>query len=963
VARVRPERTCDADDFARPVTAIMMVTVGRADWFTSRDKLGRGAGMAELPTGTVTFFFTDLEVSTRLWDQEPDAMRAALARHDAILRDAVAVHGGQVVKGRGDGVHAVFATADDAIGAAVDAQVAMSAESWDVSEPLRVRIGIHSGAAELRGGDYFGSVVNRAARLEAVAHGGQIVCSQATADLVRDSLPASVELVDLGDHTLRDLARRERVFQVAHPDLAREFAPLASLDAFGGNLPVHVTSFVGREEDVARIVAMLDEVSLVTLIGTGGVGKTRLAVQVAAEVMPRFADGAWFCELAAADDGDAMAQVIAANLGCRQRQGLSLADSIVQFVKVRELLLVLDNCEHLLDDAGALADAVLRVCPRVRVLATSREALDVAGERVVRVWSLEAPPAAASGEELVQSAAVELFADRCADVGVELTWDAPQWAAVGEICRRVDGIPLAIELAAARTPSMSPVDIAAHLDERFRLLTGKRRGRVERHQTLRATVEWSYQLLDSDGRVVFDRLGVFAGSFDGPAATAVACGDDLDAWEVTEALSSLIAKSMLSAETGPDGTSRYAMNETLRQFARERLEETGDADRWRRRHAEHYAAFAVTAGRGVKSPDEILWIARVHAELDELRAAVGWALDREDPADRELAVRIVAALAWHGQFDHTTGLDALAAQAATTAEECHPELRSPALALASYYEFNQGRPERARALADDARRDGVIALSSEPFMAHQVTGYVEILTGHPQRALEVMNEARDMLDTVNDPFAAAQFLISASTYESLAGEVEVARADAEQAIELARRLNNPRLRREGQHALAWALQRDEPDAALRALEPILDPLHHRALVASSSLALAGGLRARLGDPEGAIPLLRDAVIMSRDHGARPSLAAALDWSLSPLVKLGRPEPAATLVGALTGGPLAEVSAVPLGHGARVRTLERIRTALGDETTDTLVADGAAMTYDELVQYAIRHLDRPDTNRD
>src|SRR5918994_2996944 len=392
-------------------------------------------------------------------------MRAAVARHDAILRDAVAVHGGQVVKGRGDGVHAVFATADDAIGAAIDAQVAMGAESWDVSEPLRVRIGIHSGAAELRDGDYFGSAVNRAARLEAVAHGGQIVCSQATADLVRDSLSTSVELVDLGDHTLRDLARPERVFQVADPRLEREFARFASLEAFSGNLPVQLTSFVGRDEDVARIVGMLDDVSLVTLIGTGGVGKTRLAVQVAAEVMPRFADGAWFCELAAADDGDAMAQDVAAVLGCRQHAGLSLADSIVEYVKVRELLLVLDNCEHLLDDVGALADAVLRVCPRVTVLATSREALDVAGERVVRVRSLDAPAVSAAGEELVQSAAVELFADRCRDAGVELAWDASQWAAVAEICRRVDRDPFGIGLAAARPVSKRPGAIPPQLGE------------------------------------------------------------------------------------------------------------------------------------------------------------------------------------------------------------------------------------------------------------------------------------------------------------------------------------------------------------------------------------------------------------------------------------------------------------------------------------------------------------------
>jgi predicted ATPase/class 3 adenylate cyclase len=920
--------------------------------------------VAGLPSGTVTFLFTDLEVSTRLWDQEPDAMRAALARHDAVLRDAVAVHGGQVVKGRGDGVHAVFATADGAIGAAIDGQVAMGAESWDVSEPLRVRIGIHSGTAELRDGDYFGSAVNRAARLEAAAHGGQIVCSQATADLVRDSLPVSVELVDLGEHALRDLARPERVFQVAHPGLEREFARLVSLDAFGGNLPVQVTSFVGRDDDVTRIVGMLDEVSLVTLIGTGGVGKTRLAVQVAAEALPRFADGAWLCELAAADDGDTMSQVVAATLGCLQHAGLSLADSIVEYVKVRELLLVLDNCEHLLDDAGALADAMLRVCPRVTVLATSREALDVAGERVVRVRSLDAPSVLAAGEELVQSAAVELFADRCLDAGVELAWDASQWAAVGEICRRVDGIPLAIELAAARTVSMSPVDIAAHLDERFRLLTGKRRGRVERHQTLRATVEWSYQLLDSDERLIFDRLGVFAGSLDGSAAVVVAGGDDLDSWQVTDTLSSLVAKSMLSAETGPDGTSRYAMNETLRQFARERLDQSDDADGWRRAHAEYYASWTHDAGYGFTGPDDVLWMARLRVELDNVRAAVGWSLDRDDPEERELGLSILAALL-EARFARDTGLGALAVQAVPVAERSRPALRVPVLTVAAYYEWNQGRVERARSLARAALRDGIVSTTVNPFAAYGAAVAFEMTAGNHAQALEINDHARAELDAVdmNNPYAQSFVLGSCATFGAMAGRIEDARADAERVVELARRSSNRNLLASAHHATAWAFQRDDPAVALAAAEQYLDLTRQfdiGAFSASTVMALAGGLRARLGDDSGALELLHEAIVVGRDQGTRPQLAAGLDWALSPLVRTGRPDVAASFVGGLTRGALAGVGNFPGVDAARARTLERVRAVLGDDQTDELVTSGATMSYDELVQYAIHHLAQPHT---
>ena len=623
------------------------------------------------PTGTVTFLFTDLEGSTRLWQEHPEVMQQASARHDDLVREAIEAHDGYVVKTTGDGFHAAFARAQGAVDAAVSAQLALGAEPWDATGPLRVRMGIHSGHADVREGDYYGTAVNKAARLMSAAHGGQIVVSLATEELVPDG---AVELVDLGEHALRDLARPERVFQVAHPGLAREFPRISSLDAFGGNLPVQVTSFVGRDDDLDRIVAILDDSSLVTLTGTGGVGKTRLAVQVAAEVVPRFGDGAWFCELAAVDDGEAMAQIVSATLGCLQRPGLSLAQSVVEYLKLRELLLVLDNCEHLLDEASDFADAVVRSCPNVRVVATSREALDVAGERVVRVRSLDAPTSSASGDELAQSAAVRLFTDRAVDAGAETAWDTLQLAAVGEICRRVDGIPLAIELAAARTASMSPADVAAHLDERFRLLTGKRRGRVERHQTLRATVEWSYQLLDDDERLVFDRLGVFAGTFDAPAAVAVAGGDDLDGWEITEALSSLVAKSMLVPETGADGTTRYGMLETLRQFARERLDDEGDTDRCRRAAAEHYATAARDIGQGIVGPEHVLWVGRLRADLDNIRAAVGWALERDGPTTKSSRRASSRRSRKPHRAHPDMGLDVLAAQAVAAAATAPPEL-------------------------------------------------------------------------------------------------------------------------------------------------------------------------------------------------------------------------------------------------------------------------------------------------
>ena len=589
--------------------------------------------MTDLPTGTVTFLFTDLEGSTRLWEEHPDAMRAALARHDEILRDAVEKYEGQVVKTTGDGLHAAFGTAHDAVAAAIEAQRGLDAEPWTLPDPLLVRMGVHTGEADVREGDYFGTAVNRAARVSAAAHGGQVIVSHATEELVRDQLPAEVALEDLGEHHLRDLARPERVFQVHAPGLAEDFPPLRSLDAFPGNLPARQTSFVGRDKELGKIADALRSAPMVTLTGVGGVGKTRLAVQVAAQVLPHYPDGAWLCELATADSPDTLAQVVATALAVPTRAGMDLAESVVEYLRSKHLLLVLDNCEHLLDAAGDLAEQIVETCPNVCLLTTSREGLAVDGEQVIPLRSLGLPGANADTDAIEATDAVQLFIERARAAQADFSVATSDLPAVAEVCRRLDGMPLAIELAAARAVAMSPSEIASLLDERFRLLTGGRRSAVERHQTLRATVDWSYDLLAERERLVFDRLGVFAGTFDGAAATAVVSGEGIERFDVLDALTDLVAKSMVVAERTDDGTTRYHLLETLRQYAREQLDETGTADDWRRRHAEHYAAFAEDVGTALLGPDEIASRHRMLDDLDNLRAAVTWALDRDDEAD------------------------------------------------------------------------------------------------------------------------------------------------------------------------------------------------------------------------------------------------------------------------------------------------------------------------------------------
>ena len=484
----------------------------------------QGVHVTELPTGTVTFLFTDLEGSTRLWEQHPEAMRSALARHDEILRDAVEAHGGAVVKTTGDGLHAAFGGAEGALRAAAAGQRGLAVEPWAGIGAMRVRMGIHTGTAESRDGDYFGPALNRAARLMAAAHGGQVLVSLVTEELVRDALPKDLALVELGEHLLRDLSRSERIFQLVGKGLDDEFPPLRSLGRSRGNVVVPATSFVGRGEELVAVSALLEQSRLVTLLGVGGVGKTRLALEVADEVGVDFDDGAWFCDLASVSDQDGVALAVATALGVEPRGALPVLDAVFEFLQAKELLVVLDNCEHLVDGIAAFAQEASSRCPMLRLLATSREALALEGEHLWPVRPLRVPDDTTKVEEALPSAPVQLFVDRVRMLRPEFQVDAENLPPVLEICRHLDGIPLALELAAARATSMSPSEIAERLDRRFTLLSGSRRRGVSRHETLRAAVDWSYDLLDEPERAVLARVSVFSGGFTLDAAERVTEG-------------------------------------------------------------------------------------------------------------------------------------------------------------------------------------------------------------------------------------------------------------------------------------------------------------------------------------------------------------------------------------------------------------------------------------------------------
>jgi predicted ATPase len=544
-------------------------------------------------------------------------MRDALARHDEVLRSAIETHNGYVFSSGGDGFAAAFDRAGDGVAAAVDAQLAFNDEAWPDGLVVKVRMGLHTGEADERDGNYLGSVVNRAARLMTSAHGGQIVVSELTAALLADT--PGVGLIDLGSHHLRGFVGATRVFGVKADDLPWLDLPLATVEAIRGNLPRPMTEWFGPTAELHRRLADLARRRLVTLTGPGGVGKTRLAVEMASLTTDEFPDGVWMVELASVAEPDAVLGAVAAALGVIAQDGLPLGDSVVDWLEERRLLLILDNCEHVLAPIGELVARIGARVPTVTVLVTSREPLGLAGERVVPVPSL-AP-----------HDAVELFCDRASAADESLVFAADERDLIADICRRLDGIPLAIELAAARVRSLGLPELQSRLGDRFRLLRGAGRGSIERHQTLRATVAWSYQLLSEAERLLFDRLSVFAGGFDLRAAEAVGGSGPVEQHDIVDLLAALVDKSLVTVEHGTAGV-RYQLLETLRQFGEEELGRRDDIGPTRDRHLAHFLGVAARIGERWAGPDGAEAAATFRAEIENLRAAHAHALAGQDIA-------------------------------------------------------------------------------------------------------------------------------------------------------------------------------------------------------------------------------------------------------------------------------------------------------------------------------------------
>ncbi len=710
------------------------------------------------PSGTVTFLFTDIEGSTQLWEDHPEAMREALERHDTVVSGAIDAHGGYVFSTGGDGFAAAFQRAGDAAAAALEGQLGLAAEAWPDGVTIRVRMGLHTGEASERNDDYFGPALNRAARLMAAAHGGQVLSSSVTGSLISPHLPGGAGLKDLGEHRLRDLSEPDHLFQLVDPRLQGDFPPLRSLDSYPGNLPVQATGFIGRKKELVAVTKALGAARVVTLCGVGGVGKTRLALQAAAETVLVYPDGVWLAELAAVSDPDGVDESIASALGVQPRPGTPALKCVLDYIRGKQLLIVLDNCEHILGAVARFVDVGVRESRGLQVLATSREGLAVPGESVITVPSLQLPGTEASPEESLESESSLLFVDRARESNSDFVVGPEDAADIADVCRRLDGIPLAIELAAARSNSMTPAEITAHLDQRFKLLTRGRRTASTRQQTLRNTIDWSYELLENPERQVFRRLAVFAGEFGLEAAESVVPGDGVESFDALDLLGRLVEKSLVVAES-VSGSTRFRLLETIRDYAWERLEEAAELDGAGERHARYFLAFAERADAGLESPDETVWRRRVERELENLRAGLRWFISTGD-ADSALAE--VYALSNVGSLSHLP-FGMLALEVADMPAAADNPLRAAAFGCVAMTFAEQGELQESITYADKA--DALLASLGHPGIDKircRVRGCVTTpvaYQGDAERLLTLCVKGLDDARRSNDKFEELQSLV------------------------------------------------------------------------------------------------------------------------------------------------------------------------------------------------------------
>ena len=908
---------------------------------------------APLPTGAVTLLFTDIEGSTQHWEQQRAAMPDALRRHDELIRSTIEAHGGYIFKTVGDAFCAAFSQPSDALAAAADAQRALAREDWSSVGGLLVRMAMHSGATDERDGDYFGPPVNRTARLVEIGHGGQILISHVTRDLAHDGLSEGTTLVDLGSQRLHDLTEPEHVWQLDVAGLPNEFPPLRSLDTLPNNLPIARTMFVGREHDVAEVKELLEHHRLLTLVGSGGVGKTRLAIQVGAELLDRYPDGIWFVDFAPITDPELVASVVAQALGMSQQQGRRVEEAIPQWLRRKQLLLIFDNCEHVLETVAALEDAILVTAKDVRILSTSRQGLDISGEAIHRLPSLAVPPepAGLKSDEAMRYDAVALFVARAkaADTRFVLTDDSAP--VVGEICRRLDGIPLAIELAAARVKVLSIPNLAQRLNERFKILTGGGRSALPRQKTLTALIDWSYDLLAPQEQRLFARLGVFAGGFGLDAVTAVCGGEGLDELNLFDLLASLTDKSLVIADTSGE-RERYRLLESTAAYALEKLAASGERERMARRHAEYFRSLAETTHD--RKGALLAWRTGVELELDNYRAALGWALTQGN--DNVVGGAIAGAL---GPLWFNAGLGVESRYWTELALQRVNEAEQPGIAARLQHVLGgclSGK-RSYEALERAIRLYRLVGDVRGAARARAGLAFTLFLMGRLDEASAAIAEVLAAWRELGDDFEVAGAVI-------IQAAIEWGRGDVRQSRELhARALTTFRaLGEEVSEAIVLVnlaeLESSDghPEQALRSVSDALEILLRgkNATVIATALGNRADYRIALGDVGGARVSAREGLRFARQAQNEGLVASSLELFALLAALEDDAQRAARLLGYVDAqyGRIEQQRTLT-GKGLHDKLLAALRETLSEDKIEALAADGAAWSEDCAVEEALK----------
>jgi predicted ATPase/class 3 adenylate cyclase len=848
----------------------------------------------ELPTGVLTFLFTDVVGSTQLWERSPAEMGNAMALHDAILTREIESAGGVVVrlKGEGDSFFAVFTRATDSVAAARAVQLGLAKGAWPQAAPIAVRMAMHTGESELRDGDYYGSVPNRCARLRGIAHGGQVLVSGTTAALVRDALPPDVDLIDLGEHRLRDMDRSEHVYQLGHPELRRDFPPLKSLDMQASNLPLHLTSFVGRQRELEEVKSLLAANRLVTLTGPGGSGKTRIAQEAAGELRDRFPDGVWWVDLALLTDPGQVPEAVAAPLGIRERPGRPMVDTLAGELTSKAALILLDNCEHLVAACADVARHILSSAASMRLLATTREALGIPGERVLPVL------------ELSDGEALQLFTERAQLSNPRFHLTDQNRDVVGRVCRKLDGIPLAIELASARTKLMSVEQLYQRLDHRFAVLGAGGRSTQARQQTLRATADWSYDLLEASEKTAFDMLCVCVGGFSLEAVDAI-CGAATDS---LTAVSRLVDKSMIVAGETAEGEPRYRILETLREYGLERLRGTEQEPLARARHLDYYLGLAERT-RAAGDPSQMA--ATFDAELGNFLAA----MEECEGAPPALGVRLAVALApfWPMHGHVSTGR----AWSERTVARAGLDQPRPAWTyhelgwLANYegdLEAASSHFERSLRLARDA---GDVTIAG---LALNALAGVDISLNNLDSGRSRSEQALNDLEAAGHTSGQAQAHHHLGWVAFITGDYPIAHQHFERALEFRKREGHPNELSFALTNVGWAAVRlgrlEEARADfLGACQLQLSIVDQRVL--AFMLYAAGSLAAEIGDPRQALLMIGACSSMGVATGIqahRPLMKWLASWETVAKERLGNEESAAALA---EGARLSPAEAVQM----------------------------------------------------